>query len=791
MMSLAYSDRPLGLSPERAAWLAAQADAAGVTPAAVVLTATALLVRRYTGAQVVTLRHGDDLVALDLTADAPIRELWRSVRPAPPGAAPDASVQLGPDLVGGVLSGLPGDYADDLCADLAEFLSALDPAASSADVLSSARYEQRPAPQLARLHGGDGTEADGVRGDTIPAAFASVVATYPQRTAVLADDATVTYRELGAAVAATAVALADPSDVAAPPAPVGVLCRHGVATVTGILAVLASGSAYVPLDTVFPPVRLAGMLRDAGVRAIVTDPEHARLAATLAADAGLPELPIMHLQPGTSHADLSVLRGPARPDDPAYVLYTSGSTGTPKGVVQSHRNVLFGVRNHVRNFAVRPDDRTSVLTSFGYDMAVTDTFSALLSGAAAAPVDVRAHGLGHLTSALADRDVTIYHSTPTVYRYLVASLGEGGRLPSIRAVVLGGEEVTRHDVALARRSFAPGVVFVNGYGTTEISFAAQHHLPPGAELEQAVVPIGHPLPGIEVVLADPAGRPTCLTGEVIVRTPHVALGYLGLPELTAARFIEHGGVRAYRTGDIARRLPDGMLVYLSRSDRMVKIRGYRVELGEIEAHLAGLPGVGQAAVVARRSAAASGTGEHEIIAYAVPAMGASIEPGRLREQLAAVLPDFMVPRAVVAVAQLPMGPTGKLDQAALPDPDAEAVRTVAGAGGPPSGPVEELIAAGWCAVLGLPAVDRQVSFFELGGHSLQLALLQRHLEERLDRRVPLARLVEFPTVAALAAHLGVAAGADGVPADGRLAAVGHRMARRRAARGGGGGEGGT
>ncbi|MEU8262978.1 non-ribosomal peptide synthetase [Micromonospora sp. NPDC048999] len=788
-MNPTCSDRPLGLSPERAAWLAAQAHAAGVTPAAVVLTAVALLVRRYTGAQVVTLGHGDDLVALDLTADAQIRELWRAVRPAPPGSAADASVQLGPDLVDGALSGLPVDYADDLCADLAEFLSALDPAASSADVLPSARYDQRPAPQLGRLHGGDGTEADGVRGDTIPAAFASVVAAYPQRVAVLADDATVTYRELGAAVAATAVALADPGTIAAP-APVGVLCRHGVATITGILAALASGSAYVPLDTGFPAVRLAGMLRDAGVRAIVTDPEHARLAATLAAEAGLPQLPIVHPRPGTSPADLSLLRGPGRPDDPAYVLYTSGSTGMPKGVVQSHRNVLFGVRNHVRNFAIRPDDRTSVLTSFGYDMAVTDTFSALLSGAAAVPVDVRAHGLGHLAGALADRRVTIYHSTPTVYRYVVASLGEGGRLPSIRAVVLGGEEVTRHDVTLARRSFAPGVVFVNGYGTTEISFAAQHHLPPGAQLEQNVVPIGHPLPGIEVVLADPAGRPTCLTGEVIVRTPHVALGYLGLPELTAARFIEHGGVRAYRTGDIARRLPDGMLVYLSRRDRMVKIRGYRVELGEVEAHLAGLPGVGQAAVVARRSAAASGTGEQEIIAYAVPAAGASIEPGRLREQLAAVLPDFMVPRAVVAVAQLPMGPTGKLDQAALPDPDAEAARAVAGAGGPPSGPVEETIAAGWCAVLGLPGVDRQVSFFELGGHSLQLALLQRHLEERLDRRVPLARLVEFPTVAALAAHL-AAADAAGVPADGRLAAVGYRMARRRAARGGGGGEGGA
>ncbi|EWM64201.1 LOW QUALITY PROTEIN: amino acid adenylation domain protein, partial [Micromonospora sp. M42] len=361
-----------------------------------------------------------------------------------------------------------------------------------------------------------------------------------------------------------------------------VLCRHGVATITGILAALASGSPYVPLDPAYPAARLAAMLRDAGVRAIVADPGHEERAATLAAAAGL-ELPVVSLRRG--EAGVPVPAGPARPDDPAYVLYTSGSTGKPKGVVQSHRNVLFGVRNHVRNFAVRPDDRTSVLTSFGYDMAVTDTFGALLSGAAAVPVDVRTHGLGHLTGALAGRGVTVYHSTPTVFRYVMASLGEHGRLPSVRAVVLGGEEVTRHDVTLARRSFAPGVVFVNGYGTTEISFAAQHHLPPDAGPGRAVVPIGHPLPGVEVVLTDPAGRPACLTGEVVVRTPHVALGYLGLPELTADRFTEHDGVRAYRTGDIARRLPDGTLVYLGRGDRMVKIRGYRVELGEIEACL--------------------------------------------------------------------------------------------------------------------------------------------------------------------------------------------------------------
>ncbi|MFD0598457.1 AMP-binding protein [Catellatospora coxensis] len=307
-----------------------------------------------------------------------------------------------------------------------------------------------------------------------------------------------------------------------------------------------------------------------------------------------------------------------------------------------------------------------MLTSFGYDMAVTDLFGAILSGAAAVPSDIRAHGLGHLARTIDRHGVTIYHSTPTVYRYLLAGLGEGGRLPSVRAVLLGGEEVTRHDVELCRRHFADRAVFVNGYGTTEISFAAQHHLGPDAVLDHAVVPIGHPLDGIDVVLVDAAGRPVCLTGEVVVRCVHVALGYHGQPELTASRFRDYRGTRAYWTGDVARRLPDGRLIFLGRADRLVKIRGYRVELGEVESRLAALPGVGQAAVVARATTHGTGPSAKEIIAYAVPAAGASVDPHGLRAALAELLPDYMVPRAVVVLDALPMGDTGKLDPGRCP-----------------------------------------------------------------------------------------------------------------------------
>jgi acyl carrier protein len=281
-----------------------------------------------------------------------------------------------------------------------------------------------------------------------------------------------------------------------------------------------------------------------------------------------------------------------------------------------------------------------------------------------------------------------------------------------------------------------------------------------------VVPIGTPLDGIEVLLLDPEGRPA-QTGEILVRCPHVALGYWRRPELTAERFVEHDGVRSYRTGDLARRLPDGRLAYLGRTDRLVKIRGYRVELGEVEARLAALPGVAHAAVVAR----ANPSGDKEILGYVVPS--SVLDPVALRAALAAELPDYMLPRAIVPVDALPVGPTGKLDVDALRPPPEEST-----VDDEPATPLEQSIAAVWCAVLGRDAVGRTANFIDLGGHSLQLALVQRRLESELDIRVPLVRLFEFPTVAGLAAHL--TAGSSTV--DTAVSRAAERMARRRARR---------
>ncbi len=609
---------------------------------------------------------------------------------------------------------------------------------------------------------------------TISAMFAEQVARFPGNLAVIADDGTFTYQELAAKATAVAAVVRQDGGTT----PVALLCRHGATTIAALLGVLIAGRPYVPLDQTFPVRRLAYQLADSGSGLLLTD--DTKFASALGDPAlGGPALDdpvrVVDIDPVLATASAVDLDSAAQPDDPAYLLYTSGSTGVPKGVVQNHRNVVFAAHNHIHNCGITPADRTSVLTSFGFDMAVTDMYSALLSGAAAVPIDIRTHGLAKLATLLTERGVTLYHSTPTVYRYLVASLGENRNLPAIRVVLLGGEEVNARDVRLCRSHFGPQCVFVNGYGTTEVSFITQNHIPATAGdtvVEDGVVPIGHPLAGLEVILLDADGRPNPDAGEILVRSRHVALGYHGKAGLTAGnRFTTVGNERTYRTGDLARRLPNGMLAFLGRADRQVKIRGYRVEIGDVETQLADLPGVAQAAVVARRS------GPHDdtaLIGYVVPGQGTELDTAATTAALRDRLPDYMVPRVIVPLAELPLTVTGKLDLDALPDPPP------AGHMESEPGGLEAEIAQAWRVVLELQAIGRDDNFYEIGGHSLLMALVQQRLERSLGRKLPMATLFAYPTIRTLAAHLT----GDGAPDrtdSGRERAIRRQEARARRA----------
>ncbi|MER7415699.1 AMP-binding protein [Micromonospora peucetia] len=550
--------------------------------------------------------------------------------------------------------------------------------------------------------------------------FAALAATVPDRPALLGGTTAVTYDDLASAAGGHAALLAAAG--ARPGDRVALLTPHGPPTVAAILGTLAAGCAYVPLDPGFPVGRLRHMLAAADVRTVLAAPEHRELAGRLTAD-----------RAGTAVVTTeAVTPAPLRPasveaDVPAYVLFTSGSTGLPKAVGQTHRNLAHVVDNQIATLDIGPDDRLSLLASFSFDAAIPDLYPALLTGAAVVPVDLRRHGLAHAVEELSRHRVTVYHSTPTVYRFLLDALGDR-RLAGVRAVLLGGEQATFADAARGRGRFARGCVLVNGYGATEMTFAARYTLPL-ADADPAAsgpLPIGAALPGYDVDLAPD-------TGEIVVRGRHVAPGYLDRADDRFTRGA--GGIWSYRTGDLGTRLPGGELVCLGRLDRQVKVRGFRVELTEIEAVLAAQPGVGAVRAIAR---------DGELLAYARPAGGA-LDPVALRAALARRLPEYALPRAVVVVDEFPLTVTGKIDERALPDPAGDAP-----AGEEPTTATERAVHDIWRAVLGRPALARTASFFDVGGQSLLLGVVQQRLADRFGVRLPMLRLFENPTIEAQA-----------------------------------------
>ncbi|SCE77447.1 amino acid adenylation domain-containing protein [Micromonospora matsumotoense] len=560
---------------------------------------------------------------------------------------------------------------------------------------------------------------------TIIQQFAEVAATRPDRPAILGETHEVSYAALAATVGGHATALTTAG--VRPGDRVALLTGHGAATVAAVLGTLAAGGAYVPLDPGFPVDRLRRLLTAAAdVRVIACTADHRELADTLCAE-----------RPGTGvlvlddTATAPLRPTPVDPDSPAYVLFTSGSTGTPKAVAQTHRNLRHVVDNQIHSLAIGPADRLSLLASFSVDAAIPDLYPALLTGAAVVPIDLRRHGLAYAVERLVRHRVTVYHSTPTVYRFLLDTLGDR-RLDTVRVVLLGGEQATHADAARGRDRFAPDCVLVNGYGATEMTFAARYALPLATAAPDAAgpLPIGTALPGYTLRLAD--------SGEIVVRSRHLAPGYLGQP---SDRFgVDPDGVPTYATGDLGARLPGGELVCLGRLDRQVKVRGFRVELTEVEAVLADQPGVAAVRAIARGG---------ELLAYAVPA-GGDLDPVALRAALARRLPEYALPRAVLVLDAFPLTVTGKIDERALPDPSHPTPT-----GQEPTTATERVVHDIWCAVLGRTAVGRQESFFDAGGQSLLLGQVQQRLAERFGVMPPMVRLFAHPTIAAQARLLDV------------------------------------
>lgn len=576
--------------------------------------------------------------------------------------------------------------------------------------------------------------------------FAAQVAAQPRAVALSLGSAHLSYAELDEQAERLAERMTAMG--AGPGAIVGLCLPRSLDLIVALIAILKSGAAYLPLDPAYPGERLAFMVEDADASIIVASdhpgwlpPGRQRLDPRRPGDAGAPADP--------------QTRRVAAAHDLAYVIYTSGSTGKPKGVAVEHGAVtrLFSATEGW--FGFRPSDVWTLFHSVSFDFSVWEIWGALLRGGRLVIVpESTTRDPAAFLRLLADEGVTVLNQTPSAFAALDhADHDRGGRdRLSLRLVIFGGEALDPRRLAGWYQRRGEHAHLVNMYGITETTVHVTYRPLSPAETERRSSLIGRPIPDLELLLLDgetmrpiPRGE----IGEIFVAGAGLARGYLNRPELTAARFVPHPeapGVRLYRSGDLARQVDEDDYEYLGRADQQVKIRGVRVELGEIEAALMSHPGIRQAAVLLR-----SDDGHERLVGYLVAGEAERPSPTALKAHLGETLPDHMVPAAFVFVRDLPVTVNGKLDRAALPAPGRTRPETAAPYSAPRSA-LERRFAEAVADVFQIDLVGIDDNFFELGGNSLLVAELHR----RLVRDLPwfaLLDLYRYPNVRALAGHL--------------------------------------
>ncbi|CAA9320056.1 MAG: Polyketide synthase modules and related proteins, partial [uncultured Gemmatimonadetes bacterium] len=605
---------------------------------------------------------------------------------------------------------------------------------------------------------GSQAESDFPRHACLHELFEAQVERTPGAVAVVCGDGSATYAELNARANRLAHHLRALG--VRPEARVGICVERGVPVVVALLAVLKAGGAYVPLDPAYPAERLRYMIGDSAPRVVLTN--RAIAAAEDGPPAGtdpqvlLVDAPAWHDRPATNPE-----RGALDPGNLAYVIYTSGSTGRPKGVMVAHRGVVNLVHWYVRETGISPRDRVLIATSYAFDLTQRNLFGPLFAGAqlhlAAEPFHPHA-----ILAQVRGGGLTLANLTSTAFHALVDA-SSGGELASMRLVVLGGEPARPEKLL---ELAPPRPAFMNAYGPTECSGVVTFHRL-AAELSSYAgrpVPLGGPVPNGRIHILDENGEPVPDggTGELCVAGVQVSRGYQGRPALTAERFVPdpfggEPGARLYRTGDLARRA-DGTIEFLGRNDFQVKVRGFRVELGEVEATLRAHPSVRDAVVVAREDR----PGDQRLVAYWMgpPGVGAQA----LRRHAGERLPDYMVPAAYVRLEALPLTPSGKLDRRALPSPEGEAYARRGYQA--PAGGAEQALAAIWSEVLGVEQVGRRDDFFALGGHSLLAVQVISRIRRTLGAELELGVFFARPVLSEMAEALRSAARAE-LPAIGR------------------------
>ena len=576
---------------------------------------------------------------------------------------------------------------------------------------------------------------------TIACSFEEQAARTPDTIALVFQDQRITYRQLDERSNQLARYLR--SLGVKPETLVGVLMERSEKLVIALLAVLKAGGAYVPLDPGYPRERIVFLVEDSQAPFILTTQLIAAIVPTVAARV----VCVDGEAPAIAGQNAAPLADAGSEENLMYVIYTSGSTGKPKGVMVEHRNVLSFFAAMDEALGKQPGTWLAV-TSISFDISVLELFWTLTrgfqvvlhgdEGAHTIPQEILRHGITH------------FQSTPSLARMIAADPRSLAAFGGVENLLLGGE-VLPVSLVNTLRSAITGHVY-NVYGPTETTiWSTVYSIPQAAEFTTNI-PIGKPLANTRAYILDSELRPVAEgeSGELYLSGEGVVRGYWAHPEWTSERFIPDrisGTGRMYRTGDVARFLPDGNIEFLGRSDFQLKLRGFRIELEEIEATLEQHPAVRQAVVVAREDR----PGDQRLIGYVVLHDGNAATASSLRDMLASRLPEYMVPSQIVLMDRLPLTANGKIDRNGLPVVSIQSDAAVAG--NEARNEMERTVAETWAEILGVEFVGLHQNFFDLGATSLMVPEVQIELQRKLGREIPLTDLFEFHTVSSLAGHL--------------------------------------
>ncbi len=595
------------------------------------------------------------------------------------------------------------------------------------------------------------TRRNFLQSKSIVAMFEKQVEREPDALAVIFENSTLTYRELNQRANQLAHYLIRRGVQAE--TPVAICLERSVELVVGLLAILKAGGVYLPLEPSYPQERLTFTLQDSQAPLVIsTQSMSSRFSCDGVESIFLDIAQGDIAREGRSNPGLSIA-----PDSPAYVLYTSGSTGRPKGVVMGHGALRNLISWQLENFSAPAAARTLQFASPGFDVSIQEMFSTWCGGGSLVLIDdeLRKDALG-LLQYLDEQSVERLFLPFVALQQLADAGAQMLRAPkSLREIITAGEQLRLSEELRAFLNRLGDCCLRNQYGPTESHVVTEFTLKSPFDHFSELPPIGRPIANTQVYIVDSHLNPVPVgvTGELHICGEGLARGYLNRPELTAEKFIPNPfstepGARLYKTGDLARYLPDGNIEFLSRIDQQVKIRGYRIELGEIEAVLGQHPSVREVAVLAREDS----PGDKRLVAYVVSASSSSSLASELRTFLQQKFPEYMVPSAFMFLESLPLTPNGKVDRKALPAPD-QSRPELEHSYTAPRTPVEALLANIWAEVLKLDKIGIHDNFFQLGGHSLMATQVVSRVRQAFQVELPVRALFEAPTVAELALRI--------------------------------------